>query len=166
VRGNPEGETSLMKHQFARDLVKALETVSDRVDRYFQLHFPEIYNFLTLVTAKDLPENVSKVYRMFALNDSISDWHVDYADFIDGFCAVIPFGDFDGGELLLPDISMKVAARAGDLLFFRSHFMVHKNAPVTRGHRRSLVYYTHQLAISRFLVSIHKSLTNVKQAPD
>jgi hypothetical protein len=65
--------------------------------------------------------------------------------------------------LLLPDISMKVAARAGDLLFFRSHFMVHKNAPVTRGHRRSLVYYTHQLAISRFLVSIHKSLTNVKQ---
>jgi hypothetical protein len=44
--------------------------------------------------------------------------------------------------------------------------MVHKNAPVTRGHRRSLVYYTHQLAISRFLVSIHKSLTNVKQAPD
>jgi hypothetical protein len=33
---------------------------------------------------------------MFALNDSISDWHVDYADFIDGFCAVIPFGDFDG----------------------------------------------------------------------
>ncbi len=96
MRGNPGGETSPTKHQFAQDLVKDFEAVSDRVYRYFQLHFPEIFNFHTLLTAKDLSGNVSKVYRMFALNDSISDWHVDYADFIDGFCAVIPFGDFDG----------------------------------------------------------------------
>ncbi len=96
MQGNPDAESSLMAYPFARELVKALQEVSALVDRYFQRNFPEHYSFLRKVIENDLPGDVSKVYRMFALNDSISDWHVDYGDFIDGFCAVIPFGDFEG----------------------------------------------------------------------
>lgn len=71
-----------------------------------------------------------------------------------------------GGELLLPDINLKIPARAGDIIFFRSQFLLHKNAPVLTGHRQSLVFYTHQLAVSRYLMSVNKELKSTKDALD
>lgn len=95
-QGNKDAEASLMQYQCAKDFVAAMEDISTEVDSLFKNNFPELWNFLKQVIARDEYGDVSKVYRMFALNDSTSDWHTDYADYIDGYCAVIPFGNFEG----------------------------------------------------------------------
>jgi hypothetical protein len=57
-----------------------------------------------------------------------------------GMGALMPMGDFTGGELVLPRWRIAFAFKPGDLLFFDSRQHLHGNLPFT-GERLSAIYY-------------------------
>jgi hypothetical protein len=57
-----------------------------------------------------------------------------------GMGALMPMGNFTGGELVLPRWRIAFAFKPGDLLFFDSRQHLHGNLPFT-GERLSAIYY-------------------------
>lgn len=57
-----------------------------------------------------------------------------------GMTALIPNGDFEGGELLLPGWGLMIAFGPGDLLIFSAREL-HGNLPITKGTRSSVALY-------------------------
>jgi predicted 2-oxoglutarate/Fe(II)-dependent dioxygenase YbiX len=60
-------------------------------------------------------------------------------------CVVMPFGDFEGGELVLYESRLVIAAKAGDIIIFPSCSVTHFNLHFV-GERGSLVLHTHRAA--------------------
>ena len=90
------------------------------------------------------------VYDMLVHNwykeNTGSDWHFDKNDFRAGYCAVVCYGKFSGGELIFPEIGVALKLEPGDVVFFKSALLTHGCAPVT-GVRRSVVLTTHNNVI-------------------
>jgi len=104
-------------------------------------HYPDLYGAY---------KKVEEQYRLFEcwsmaiLNiDSPSEFHIDSKDWRNGFCVVITFGKFTGGELHLPLLNVTVNIERCDVLFFQSHKLEHGNREVTSGARNSLVLVSH-----------------------
>ncbi|KAJ3179420.1 hypothetical protein HDU87_003030 [Geranomyces variabilis] len=76
---------------------------------------------------------VELVANVYATN------HRDY-DSYDGWCAVIPVGNFTGGELCMPDLKAKVPLAAGDVFFFRSGAIDYVLNKWTGDHRYLLLF--------------------------
>jgi len=94
-------------------------------------------------------EKIDSKYRLFGpwsmavLNiNSISNFHVDSADWFNGFCLVISFGDFNGAELHFPVINVTLNIEETDVALFQSHKLEHGNNPFC-GIRHSLVLVSH-----------------------
>ena len=66
--------------------------------------------------------------------------HRDYRDY--KWCCIMPFGEFQGGEVELPFLGIEVQAKAGDVLFIRSSKSWHSVKENT-GKRGSVVLTTH-----------------------
>lgn len=56
-------------------------------------------------------------------------------------CAIIPIGDFEGGDLCLYEQGLVIPLRTGDLVVFRSSETTHFNLHF-QGKRGSLVFHT------------------------
>ena len=65
--------------------------------------------------------------------------HIDPQD--NGLCAVIPFGDWEGGELCLCQPGIVLELCAGDVVIFPSNKILHFNLAM-QGHRGSMVLST------------------------
>jgi hypothetical protein len=118
----------------------------------------ELWNFLNLLFFHELPElyedylSVNFSPRYFgawatcALNGVMDPsgmgMHTDERDYRNGFCWVVPFGDFEGGELVFPDIKVCLEMFPGDIVYFRSCDLNHFVNPFT-GNRKSLVLFSH-----------------------
>lgn len=63
-------------------------------------------------------------------------------------CAVIPFGSFEGGELILYELGLVFELRTGDILIFESTSLTHFNMSYS-GTRGSLVLHSDK-SIKRF----------------
>ena len=63
--------------------------------------------------------------------------HVDRED--EKLCVIVPFGDFEGGELVLSDLGLVFDLKNRDMLVFRSDILVHFNLKVRKGFRGSFV---------------------------
>jgi hypothetical protein len=88
-------------------------------------------------------------YRLFGawsmaiLNiNSFSTFHIDTKDWKNGFCVVITFGDYVGGELHFPGLNITLNLQQRDVVFFQSHKLEHGNKD-TIGTRHSLVLVSH-----------------------
>ena len=58
-------------------------------------------------------------------------------------CFVVPFGDYEGGEISFPHLAQTVRLSAGDCMWFDSSQLVHHNFAVSTGTRFSMVFATH-----------------------
>ena len=65
------------------------------------------------------------------------------------YCLVIPFGEFEHGELVLYELGLVFELRNGAIFLFESPFITHFNMPYT-GYRGSLVLHT-DASIRHFL---------------
>lgn len=109
------------------------------VSAIFQHHYPDLY---AIYNAVPLPEKLVGVFGMVALNVNFpSRLHTDDEDYRNGLCWVMPFGDYDGGNLVFPDLKLEVELRPGDLVCFRSHLIEHFNRSFS-GYRNSLVFFS------------------------
>ena len=72
--------------------------------------------------------------------EEASEVHRDMKDY--GLSCVVPFGDYDGGDLVLVQLGVKVELRPGDVFFFRSSIVAHQVEEVI-GVRGALTLFTH-----------------------
>lgn len=69
------------------------------------------------------------------------EYHNDSDDCINGFCWLIPFGDYDGAHLLFPELAIALEAKPGDVICFKSKLLLHGTTNFT-GSRKSLVLFS------------------------
>ncbi len=80
--------------------------------------------------------------------DSPSTFHIDTRDWQNGFCVVVTFGNYSGGELRFPALNVSINIKKGDSIFFQSHKLEHGNKE-TFGTRHSLVLVSHNTLFNR-----------------
>ena len=86
------------------------------------------------------------INQSMAVGNSVSKTHIDWQDCVSGFNAVIPWGDFGGGHLILWPAKVVYQIEPGECLFFRGGIMAHQVQPVTSGIRNSLDLFCHKSA--------------------
>ena len=80
---------------------------------------------------------------MCAVNfNTICRYHIDRDDDKYGFCWLVPLGDWEGGDLIFPQLNVRIKLKPGNILAFRSNLLVHGNLSCS-GVRHSLVFFTH-----------------------
>ena len=71
--------------------------------------------------------------------------HQDTADVKHSFNCVIPWGEWDGADLLFWKIQKRVQVSEGEVIFFRSRALTHNVSPLRNGSvRNALDVYSHQ----------------------
>jgi len=80
---------------------------------------------------------------MCAINfNTLCGYHIDRHDDKYGFCWLVPLGEWEGGDLIFPQLKVRIKLKPGNILAFRSNLLVHGNLPYS-GVRHSLVFFTH-----------------------
>ncbi|RPA72983.1 hypothetical protein BJ508DRAFT_314248 [Ascobolus immersus RN42] len=95
----------------------------------------------------ELPPFVDKTlfwpFCMLAINrNCFSLPHKDLNDLARGFCFLLCWGDFKGGDVTFAELRLKIPLQKGQLLVFRSALLTHWNQPVYEGVRHSMVLFT------------------------
>ena len=67
----------------------------------------------------------------------------DYADAKEALNCVIPYGDWQGGEIILWDLKQQVELKEGQALLFRGRIIIH-NAWRIEGKRNCLDLFIHE----------------------
>jgi hypothetical protein len=130
------------EHQkYVRDLIKGLQPLSNAVNKYLETTYPALYLKMKKL---DLGPNTPKPFGAFptvGINfNVICQFHRDLKDHRNTLCVVCPLGDFEGGELVFPELKLAVHIKQGQAVAFRSNLLVHGNLPVVAGVRHSVVF--------------------------
>ena len=79
---------------------------------------------------------------MLAINyNCTTEFHIDLND--DGLCTVVPTGEWEGGYLIFPYLSLRLKLVKGQVVMFRSNLLIHGNSPA-QGVRFSMVFFLHK----------------------
>lgn len=118
------------------------KVVFDRVNQIFKEHFPLLFAWYDSLS-KLLPHKLFGAFATCVLNVDFAVWsHKDPHDCKNGYCFVLEFGDFTGGDLVLEDLKINIECSPGDLVVFPSHLLYHK-VENYEGWRSSLVFLSH-----------------------
>jgi len=154
----PRGGKTANKLYLTPTTVKRAEVVGTLVTKFANL-WERVRTVLSWKYSKQLEilEKVPVENRLFGafslliLNYSCgSRFHRDIRDWKNGFCAVIPFGEWTGGDLTFPDIGATVKLQKGDIILFQSFNLLHGTEEYT-GNRHSIVLCTHNTVINNSL---------------
>ena len=94
---------------------------------------------------------------IFLLVNLFSGEHVDLNDIPDGWTAMVPLGNYEGGELYLPDIGVRLPYRPRDVVFFRSRLLRHFT-DYFNGVPRYVLVFTNNQGVFNFLSEKYDSL--------
>jgi predicted 2-oxoglutarate/Fe(II)-dependent dioxygenase YbiX len=81
----------------------------------------------------------------FAIKEGTSEiYHVDWNDDLDSITWLIPLGDWEGGELVLPQKGLErhISIWPGDVFGFMACTLVHCTTPVTKGRQVILTCFS------------------------
>ncbi len=121
-----------------------LVPLSNSVNRFFQKYYVNQYDKLSKLKWGPFAPKPFGVFPMIAINyNTISDYHWDEHDDLNGFCCLVALGDFEGGEICFPQLKIIIPLRPGQVLLFPSRLLLHGNLVVTKGIRHSIVYFVH-----------------------
>jgi hypothetical protein len=97
---------------------------------------------------------------MCAVNfNTICGYHIDRDDDKYGFCWLVPLGEWKGGDLIFPQLNIRIKLKPGNILAFRSNLLVHGNLPCS-GVRHSLVFFTHNDLFPESFIHINNNNNN------
>jgi hypothetical protein len=122
------------------------------IKNLIRLNFSELYNDFN-IELPGIKTNLS-FFKSFAINLSITDEndelnsirqgatdsHKDKHDCKYGFCVIVVFGKFEGGDLVLSEIGIIIEVKCGFIILIRSALLEHFNLKVLKN-RFSIVYY-------------------------
>lgn len=107
-------------------------------------HYPK-FAALQKEVEKTLPDYLKFLGIFFsgvALNfGCMTHMHKDGTDLLEGFCLVISFGKFEGGELCFAEPMIMMPFGCGEMIIFRSALLSHFNK-LYKGIRNSIVFFT------------------------
>ena len=83
-------------------------------------HLPMAYQLMMQVVGRIPPHMRLDVFCTAGLNNGSSTLHLDQHDLPQGRCCVLPFGQYQGGGLYMPQIGLAINLQPGDMVFFRS----------------------------------------------
>jgi hypothetical protein len=131
--------TKQTRHSSAREFLIKNTKLFELVSNIFKERYPEMYKIYESVS---MPEKLVGVFGTVAINVNYATTpHFDFDDFANGFCWVLSFGHYDGGDLNFLPLNMKAVLKPGDLIAFKSRQIEHGNEHYT-GDRFSLVFFT------------------------
>lgn len=85
---------------------------------------------------------------MALLVNSHTQDHTDKSDWVNGYAALLPVGDFEGGDLIFRELAIQVEFNSGSCALFRGHELFHSITPWTtsseNGSRYCFVLTTHE----------------------
>ena len=120
----------------------ALNDVCDVVSSIIKKHLPHVHDILSIF-CDILPLNGRPCTYPFpgcVINLQVAtQGHIDIGD--DTICVVIPFGEFEGGELVLHEAGLIIDMKEGDILIFPSYRLTHYNMHF-KGIRGSVVMHS------------------------
>jgi hypothetical protein len=123
------------------ELLDQLRVLRRRVDHLHAKYLPTLYAYQRAVV-KAAPEfrlGHSAYSSVYIVKHLRSGYHRDRQNLPGALSALLPLGDFSGGELVLPRWRIAFAFKPGDLLFFDPQ-QLHGNLPF-RGKRLSAAFY-------------------------
>ena len=123
--------------------IKKNEKLILELNRLFRRHFPLLFTEYKSIT-DSLETTTFGAWCTLSLNIDIAVHpHYDKKDYKNGFCWIVPFGSYQGGNLCFQELDVEVELAAGDVCCFQSSCLYHWVKPYS-GHRYSLVLFTHQ----------------------
>ena len=114
-----------------------------------KLIFPEAYNKLTNITLPAPLKLLCHPWAGVAINqqmtpDSTLQHHQDWKDIKSAPNAVVPYGVWEGGDLVLWQANCIVELIPGDALLFMGSLICHGNNKIKGGIRNSVNLFTHK----------------------
>ena len=133
VKESPEKYHALMS-----TFKDVCQVVSDIIKKHLPDLHAQISIFCDILPLNDRP--TTHPFPGCVINLQVAtEGHLDSGD--DTICVVIPFGDFEGGELVLSDAGLMINLQEGDVFIFPSFRLTHFNMHFT-GVRGSLVMHS------------------------
>jgi hypothetical protein len=123
-------------------ITEAIEDICKIVCEVLRKHLPSSFNQLRIF-CEILPLShrpATYPFPGYVLNIQVcTEAHVDVND--TEVCIVVPFGQYEGGELVLHEAGLVLELKEGDILVFPSHRLTHFNLHFT-GIRGSVVMHS------------------------
>ena len=94
---------------------------------------------------------------MFLFINLFPDEHVDLNYIPDGWSAMVLLGNYEGGELYLPDIGVRLPYRPRDVVFIRSRVLRHFS-DYFKGMTRYVIVFTNNQGLFNFLSEKYDSV--------
>ena len=133
IKDNPERFQSIT--DILQDVCKI---VCDVLQKHLLDTFDRLCVFCEILPLNQMPATYP--FPGFVLNIQVcTEAHVDAND--DTICVVIPFGPYEGGELVLYEAGLVLEIQEGDILIFPSYRLTHFNLHFT-GVRGSVVMHS------------------------
>jgi len=108
----------------------------------FKFQFPELYETFD-IKLPNIKTHLS-FFKTFSINFSLqekdlnirqgaTDPHKDDKDCLYAFCAIVIFGEFKGGDLILGEIGIVIEIKNEYIVILRSALLEHYNSYITKG---------------------------------
>ncbi|CUS06608.1 unnamed protein product, partial [Tuber aestivum] len=142
-------------HPASQTWLDANKELFDYVSHNLRMINPEMYMLFTSID-QYLPDNFTRMagaWHGVAINECMVpngtnlETHVDWKDINYGYNAVLPWGDFGGGNLIFWQARIVYEVRPGDCLFFMGSVIAHGVSEITSGERYSVDLFCHKSAI-------------------
>ena len=133
----------------AKEFMDATQSLWDSMSNYLKEVFPSIYKEFTKCSLPNDLKGLSGAFMGCAINIGSegtpvqTEPHRDVKERAFGVSCLCPFGEFEGGALILWELKLIIELAPGDLFFFPDSLIHHSNEEV-KGVRHSIVAFTQQ----------------------
>ena len=112
------------------------------VDELYKYYVPEFYErqLFEIANVPDWRLWDTVFSTIYLARNFRTAYHFDSGNLKGVMTALMPMGNFTGGELVLPRWRLSIAFKPGDVLFFDSPALLHGNLPI-EGQRLSAAFY-------------------------
>jgi hypothetical protein len=123
--------------------------VTTKLNNHLRHHFKGLHDKYKHAALPLEMRLVGRAFPTLAVNSAPSSPHYDDMDCKEGICYVLPYGSFEGGELVFRDFKLRIQCQPGSIIAFDSEGLFHENLPITKGERFSLVMFCHQGCLTK-----------------
>jgi hypothetical protein len=143
--------TSGSRTQAVKTWIETNRGVFRKLNNLFMERFPALFRRYMSV---EMPVRMFGAWAAVAINCGLQHGvgirlHRDAHDYRGGLCWTIPFGEFNGGDLLLPELKLRLEYAAGDVCAFQS-LQQHQVLPFSGKNRFSMVLFSHNTLFNTY----------------
>jgi hypothetical protein len=118
------------------------QRIWDKLTQFIEKNYPEQYTQLVKMKQYWNCPYTWSLWHTMAYNLRLqSTSHKDNFDDKEGICIIIPIGDFLGGDITLEEFDLDFQCQFGDIFVLSSALYLHKNQPIIKGSRDSMVLF-------------------------